>query len=142
MNKQRKYTAQEMREKVKSIEQFPMMGLELTSKEKLELAAMLSQAADAEDDLRTMRSTWLTPETSKALFNDCVSKTSDLADLKARLEAVVKECEKMRDDFSKRMRSFTGMFAQNMKNIYADKIEIVDDILRTARGEESAQQQA
>ena len=40
------YTAQEMREKVKSIELIPMMGMELTSNEKLELSAMLRYAAD------------------------------------------------------------------------------------------------
>lgn len=40
------YTAQKMREKVKSIELIPMMGMELTSNEKLELSAMLRYAAD------------------------------------------------------------------------------------------------
>lgn len=126
------YTAQEMREAAECLETFDFANLKVDNNG---VGEMLRQAANAEDELRTVKSTWLTPETSKALFNDCESKTKDLADLKARLEAVMKECKKMRDDFSKRMLSFTGMGASNMKNIYKDKIEVVDDILRLARGE-------
>ncbi len=111
MSKQKRYTAQEMREKVKAIELIPMMGLELTSSEKLELAAMLRQAADAEEDL---------------------------AKLKARLEAVVKECEKQipacRGEDCKCNPTDSGYCDENCH----DEIIVhtaVTAILRVARGD-------
>ncbi len=52
----------------------------------------LRQAADTEEELRTMRSTWLTPETAKALFEDCKSKVKEIDELKARLSAVERAC--------------------------------------------------
>ena len=86
----KRYTAQEMRNAAQHLVD------NLWAKDST-IVAMLRQAADAEEELRTMRSTWLTPETSKELLADCVSKTKEIDELKARLEAVVKIAEEQFD---------------------------------------------
>lgn len=123
MNEQNnRYTAQELRQTAEMDFHVTKLGLDDRPDLTDEIRAMLRQAADTEEELAELR------DQVNRDFGESVS-------LKARLETIVKECEKMRDGFSKRMRSFTGMFALNMRNIYMGKIEIVDDILRTARGE-------
>lgn len=104
MDKQRRYTAQELHEQSRWFHYraacFPMnRAFDVAEK-------MLQQAADTEEEL---------------------------AELRTQLAAIEKKCEKMRYDLSERMHSFTGAEASNMRNIYKVRIQVIDDILRTAR---------
>lgn len=136
----KRYTAQEIR----AVADTPIyIGNDCANRTQRLMRDMLRQAADAEEELAKVKASknrWMQyQETATGERNACIDelrkKDAEIKQLKAQLGAVVKECEKMRDDFLKRMRSFTGMGASNMKNIYKDKIEVVYDILRLARGE-------
>lgn len=131
------YKAHEMRNAATAVEQSwktnGHLGSDAAAKDLI--VAMLRYAADAEEELQTMRCTWLTPETSKALFNDCVWKTKEIDELKARLKAVVKECENLIPWLIAEKKNHE-CYPSGVRcgTLYLTKIKT---ILRAARGEEA-----
>lgn len=125
MSEQKRFTAQEMRELSNRIWDYEKMssGLELTINNEnyvdceatQNLIAMLRQAADAEEENTKLRETVNSDSASMA------GKDAVIAQLKERLEAVVKECEDMR-----KYSAFALVDPEDF-----------DVILRAARGEES-----
>lgn len=126
MSEQKRYAAQEMRELSNRIWDYEKMssGLELTINAEdyvdceatQNLIAMLRQAADAEEELAKYKSAYM------ELMTDSAKLIVENAQLKARLEAVVKECEKINEEKFR------------MNEVLAAKV-ILNRILRAARGE-------
>lgn len=95
MSEQKRYTAQEMKNAAKELS-------DLRPVDRMRIAAMLRQAADAEEELEKVRASkerWMQyQETAAGERNACIDelrkKDAEITQLKARLGAVVKECEK------------------------------------------------
>lgn len=97
------YTAREMRDVAKCYfcSEVPI-GFD-----KRDIAAMLRQAADAEEELASVKASknrWIQyQETAAGERNACIDelrkKDAEIAQLKARLDAVEKECEKRMKEY-------------------------------------------
>lgn len=101
MIEQKRYTAQDYRQMVANLENNLHHGMERVVIASSKLIEMLRQSADAEEEnaqLKASKDRWMQyQETAAGERNACIDelrkKDAEIASLKARLEAVVKECE-------------------------------------------------
>lgn len=136
MDKQRRYTVQEIRAVA---EDTPIcVGYDYGNRRQRLIRDMLRQAADTEEELVKLnesKNRWMQyQETAAGERNACIDelrkKDAEIAQLKARLETVVKECEKWKwaDD----------NWCTSVKDATDTHNKCIDRIRRAAEGEGSA----
>lgn len=142
MSEEKQYTAQELREEADQFDDSDRPYW-FSADDWNKISAMLRQAADAEEELAKVKASkdrWMQyQETAAGERNACIDelreKDAENAQLKARLEAVVKECENIRVRCDKQM-----MFCHSIyKESILAKKSVANAILRAARGEVGAE---